>query len=159
MHLYMSLFPSVRPSRTIPQKSYNMDHNFWCACVKWGVCFIFPKFCFLSLEVDKTAKTVQNDKKFCLSSPISQEPCMIYDLWYTSVNQWYPQVLFFIFFKILILRIVSGVKGQKNGPKWQKIVCLTLSVRNRTSYDFDFWDSIKVESYREWKADVFGELR
>ena len=37
---------------------------------------------------------------------------------------------FFLFFKILIFWVVSEVKGQKNGPKWQKIV----SVPSQESY-------------------------
>ena len=146
----------------------------------------------------KGQKTVQNDKKFCLSCSISQEPYIIwlsfmvhmcrtitspdaffnfkislfwivrglnrqkmaqndrnlsvrhisYDLhlWYTCMYKRIvsPGIFFiFFFFKILNFRIIRRgglVKGQKMASKWQKkSVCLTLYLRNHTSYDGDFW--------------------
>ena len=51
---------------------------------------------------------------------------------------------FFQFLKILICQD-AGDRGRgdgktmKNGPKWQKIICLILYLRNCTSYDCDFW--------------------
>ena len=37
-------------------------------------------------------------------------------------------MLFFHFFRILIFKVVSGVKGQKTGPKRQKIMSVTLHI-------------------------------
>ena len=56
------------------------DHNLWCTCVKrYPRCFfIFSKFLiFWVVRVVKWQKMVQNDKKFCLSHSISQEPYII----------------------------------------------------------------------------------
>ena len=47
-------------------------------------------------------------------------------LWYTSVK-WYLQWVFFHFFKILIFQVVSWVKEQQNGPKWQKFLSHSIS--------------------------------
>ena len=63
-------------------------------------------------------------------------------LWYTSVK-WYLQRVFFHFFKILIFQVVSWVKEQQNGPKWQKFLCLTPYLRNHTSYDCGFCLCVK----------------
>ena len=59
-------------------------------------------------------KMAQNDKKFCLSHSIPQEPCIIYDcdFWYAWVKWWYIQQ-FYHFFKILVFGVFRGVKGQK----------------------------------------------
>ena len=53
---------------------------------------------------------------------------------------------FFIFFKILVFWVVRGVGGKsaKNGTKWKKKFCLTLCLRNCTSYDCGFWYSCKI---------------
>ena len=42
-------------------------------------------------------------------------------LWYTCVKGWYLYALIH-FFKMLNFWFISGVNGQKNGPKWQKIM-------------------------------------
>ena len=60
-------------------------------------------------------------------------------LCYKCVKGLYLQV-FFSFLKILIFWIIKGVKGQKMAQSLtKKSVCLTLYLRNRTSYDCDFW--------------------
>ena len=63
-YLYISLFPSVRPS--VCRAAYLMnrtssDHNFWYTYVKWwylqAVSFIFSKFYFFELLGGKRAKS------------------------------------------------------------------------------------------------------
>ena len=48
------------------------------------------------------------------------------DFWYTKIKWWHFQIPFLFFFKILI----SRERGQsaKNGPKWQKIMCVSLCI-------------------------------
>ena len=79
-----------------------------------GIFFIFSKFWFCrSLVGWKGKKMTQNDKKLSLSHSISQEP---YFLWLIIYNAHLHNDIFrrfFHFFKILILQIVSGVKGQR----------------------------------------------
>ena len=60
-------------------------------------------------------------------------------LWYTCMyKNIISPAIFFIFFKILIFGIIRGNgKRAKNGPKWQKILCLASYFRNHTSYDCD----------------------
>ena len=69
----------------------------------------------------KGQKMVQNDKKFCPLYFISQEHTL-YDchLWCTCVND-----------NISILG--------KNGPKWQKILSVSLYLTNPTSYYWVLW--------------------
>ena len=45
---------------------------------------------------------------------------------------------FFHFFKNLIFRVVRGVKGQRNRPKWQTL-CHAPYLRNHKSYDCHLW--------------------
>ena len=50
-----------------------------------------------------------------------------YHLWYTCVKWWYPQ-LFFSFFQNFDFSGCLGGKRAKNGPKWQKILSVTLGI-------------------------------
>ena len=59
-------------------------------------------------------------------------------LWCKYVK-WYLEVFFFFNFKILIFQVVRGLKGQKMAQNVKKSVCLTPYLRNRISYDCDFW--------------------
>ena len=65
----------------------------------------------------------------------------LYDchFWYTFVK-WYYLQGFSHFLKILILWIVSGVKGKKwKKKKKKKSVCPAPYLRNHTSYDSHLW--------------------
>ena len=71
------------PSRSTSQEQYvAYDHDFWCICVKWWYLQLFFRFfnilIFQVVSGVKGQKMAQNDKKFCLSRFISQEP---YILW------------------------------------------------------------------------------
>ena len=60
----------------------------------------FFKLDFSGHYYGKMATLAQNDKgNIHLLHPISLEPEIIYDLWYTSVKWWYLQDVFFIFWK------------------------------------------------------------
>ena len=72
----------------------------------------------------KWQKTVQNDKKFCLSCSICQEQ---YIIWFSFMGHMWKMIIsadvLFHFLKILILGIVRGVKGQKTFQR-DKNFCL-----------------------------------
>ena len=103
-------------------------------CIKWlsfmvhiykmiissGVFFFFfliQNFDFLALQVGKRAKTVQNDKKFCLSHSISQKP---YIIWLPFMMQMYKMIIspggffnfskFWFFFYIKHLHACANIK-------------------------------------------------
>ena len=95
--------------------AYNQD--FWYICVKWSYLqmffSIFQNFNFLVWGV-KGQKTVQNDKIFCLSCFVSQEPYIIgLSFMVHMFKIIISSGIFFHFFKILIFGVVGGVKGQK----------------------------------------------
>ena len=74
----------------------------------------------------KGQKMVQNDKNFCLLRPISQEP---YIIWLSSMVQMCKLIIctdVFFNFKILIFRVVRGLKGQKMAQNDKKI-CVSHS--------------------------------
>ena len=132
-----------------------------------GFFFSFSKFWFFRWGV-KGQKTVQNDKKLCLSLFISQEPYIIWlsfmvhmckmiishtlhhtrylrnhtscscHFWYKCENDNISRSCFH-FFKILIFWFVRWVKGQKTVQNDKNFVCHTLHLRNHTSYDCHLW--------------------
>ena len=111
-----------------------------------GTFLIFSVFWFSGSIGDK--RTIQNDKNFCLSGSISQEPHII----------WLPFMVYMCKVIISLGRFwfwgSLGVQRTKNGPKWQKeSVCLTLYLRNRTSYDCDFW-----YTYVKWWSHHFSKF-
>ena len=114
---YMWAMNSTKWTILVYHASYLMNHTlFDCylryICVKWwslGFFFILSKF--------------------SLMCSISQEYHII---WLSLVLHKYkmmisPCVVFSIFFKILIFQLVSGIKGKKNSPKWQKILLPSIS--------------------------------
>ena len=128
-----------------PSHPISYDCHLWYTFVKclissYTFIIIFSKFWFFWVHrVVKERKTVQNDKKFCLSCSISQEP---YIIWLSFMVQMYkiktsPGV--FLNFKILIFLVVRGLKWQ-TCPKMTKIsICCTLYFRNHVSYDLHLW--------------------
>ena len=88
----------------------------------------------------KGQNMAQNDKKFCPSHLVYQEPYM-YDchLCYTYVKWYCLQVVLSFFQNFDFLACYRG-KRTKNGPKWQKrSACYTPYLRNHTSYDCHLW--------------------
>ena len=101
------------------------------------VFFIFSKFWFLGLR-GKRAKTGPKWEEMLCS--MFQEPYIIqFHSWYTYVK-WHLQMLF-SFIKNFDFLDSRGVKMAKNGPKWEKILCRTLYLRNHKSYYFHLWYS------------------
>ena len=96
-----------------------------------GVCFfsLFQNVGFRVVRKIKGWKTTQNDKKFCLSHYISQEP---YIIWFSFMVHMYKMIIspcvFFIFSKFLIFWIVRGVKGQQMVQNDKKILSITLNI-------------------------------
>ena len=67
-------------------------------------------------------------KKICLIQLIFQEPYIIWLSFMVHLCQMMIYLGVFVhFFKILILCVVRRVKGQKNGPKWQKKLSHSVS--------------------------------
>ena len=95
--------------------------------------FNFKILIFWVVSGLKGQKMAQNDKNFCLLHLIFQETISFdLHLWYTYM---YKSIIspgiFFIFFNILIFGIIRGKgsgKREKNGPKWQKILSVSLSI-------------------------------
>ena len=114
-HLYMSLFPSIHLS----------VHPFNCHAPCLRNCTSSDNYFWEFLV--KGQKISQNDKKFCLCHPVSQEPHMYCDFWYTCKMMISHKI--FIFFKIMILRFFRG-KRAKNDLKLTTSVCSALYLRN-----------------------------
>ena len=82
----------------------------------------FKVFIFWVFRVLKGQKMVQNDKKFCLSLSISQEPCIIWLSFIVHICKMIicSGIFFFHFFKILIFQVVRGVNVQKMVQNYKK---------------------------------------
>ena len=82
------------------RNSIAYDHDFWYTCVKWWyfhVCMcVFVFFHFFKVLIFWTVsgvngeRKVQNEKKFCLSHSISQEP---YIIWFSFVVHMYKMII------------------------------------------------------------------
>ena len=86
-------------------------------CMEWIP--ILKKIIFQVNKGLKRHKTVQNNKKFCLSGSISQES---YIIWLSFMVQMCKMIIsqsVFFNFKILIFQVARGTDRAKNGPKWQ----------------------------------------
>ena len=83
----------------------------------------------------KRQKISQNEKNFCLSHSLSEESFfIIFSFIVDMCKMIKSQGIFFILliFKILIFRVVRGVKGEKKAKMTKKYVSLTPYLRNRT---------------------------
>ena len=93
----------------------------------------FKILIFLVVRGVKEQKMVQNDKKFCLLHSVSQEP---YIIWFSFLVHMCKMIIpsrdYFIFSKFWFFRLLGGGgrggKRAKNGPKWQKILSVTLHI-------------------------------
>ena len=101
----------------------------------------------------KGQKLVENDKNFCLSHSLSQEPYLIWLSFLIHMCKWwYLQQFFFVAFKILIFQDFSrggrGVmKGQKITHNYQfqvfffiffKEICNIVNIKILTFFIFKF---------------------
>ena len=102
-------------------------------------------FMLICLGWVKGQKMVQNEKKLYLSRSISQEP---YIIWFSFMVHIWKMILstgiFFHFSKILIFRVVRGVKGQK-------------IVRNDKKFSLS--RSISQETYIIWSLFVLYKCK
>ena len=97
--------------------------------ISTGFVFIFSKLWFfgsLGGGIKRQKITTQNDKKFCLSRSVSQEPYIIWLSFMVHLCKMIsPGVLFF---KIMIFwvarkgRGAEGGGGKKKSPKWQPCI-------------------------------------
>ena len=120
------------PLHSISQQLYIIWLSFMVHICKMIIVFrwSFPFLKILIFWVHGVGeqKTVQNDKKCCLSRSISAEPYIIWLLFMVHIYKMIMSPGSFYFFKILIFRVVRGVKGQKKSPEWQKILSVTHSI-------------------------------
>ena len=109
------------------RNSTSSYHNFLYTYVKqWylqSFFYFFKILIFWVVRELKGQKIIQNDKKFCPLRSVSEEPYIIW-LSFMFVKS---SCIFFFFWKLIFL-VQRGVKGQKNGPGWQKIMSLTLHI-------------------------------
>ena len=100
------------------------DCHLWKACIKWCFFHFFKSLIFWVRRGVKGQKTVQNDKKLCLSCTISQEPCII---WLSFLVQMCKIVSPGVFFQCQNFDFpgCQGAESAKNGPKWQKKLSIT----------------------------------
>ena len=107
-----------------------------------SVFFNFKILIFQVVSGLKGQKMAQNDKNFCLLHLIFQEPYIIWSSF--MVHMMYkriisPGIVFIFFSKFRFSGSLGVGKRAKKWPKMTKYsVCLTLYLRNRTSYDYDF---------------------
>ena len=70
---------------------------------------------------------IQNNKKFCPSCSISQKPYIISLPSMVHMCKMISPRVIFIFSTFWFFGLFGGLKGKKNGPKWQKnSVCCTI---------------------------------
>ena len=129
------------------------DRHLWHTSLKWWYLQVFFYFfqilIFQVVSQVKSEKLTQNDKKFCLSCSMSQEP---YIIWSSLVirkckmiiSLGFSFIFFFFFFNFDFLGCWGGERA-KNGLKWQKTVRFALHLRNYASCDRDFW-----YTYAKW---------
>ena len=104
-HLYILLFPSVRPSlrcAPYPRNLTSSDHNFWKTCkmmISSGF-FFFHFFKNLGLwvvSVVKGQKMAQNDKKLCYASYLRNHASCVSFMAHLCIMMIFPGVFFFFF--------------------------------------------------------------
>ena len=111
------------------------DHNFWYTYVKWWCLQAFFQ----------AHKITQYDKSFCctLYFRTIYHIVFIYGTHACIKEKYLQSFFYFIFFKIMIFRIIRRRGGGLKGKKWPKMakhsVSLTLYLRNLTSYNCEFW--------------------
>ena len=117
------------------------DFHLWYTCVKYGQFFHFFKILiFWIVRGVKGQKTVQNDKKLCLSGSISQEPYIIWSSFVVcKCKLIISSGVFFIFSKLWFFRLLVGSKAKKWTKMTKNFVCRAIYLRNHTSYDLYLW--------------------
>ena len=78
----------------------------------------------------------------CLRNSVAYD----HDFWYNSIKWWYL-LAFFSFFKILMFRVVRGVKGQKMAQNDKKLLLHLISQE-----PYIIWSSFMVHTCKRIKA-------
>ena len=91
----------------------------------------------------KGQKVFQNGKKFRWAPYLRKHTSYDCHLWYACVKWYYLQAFFHVF-KTFISQSFGGVKGQKIGPKWQKVLLPFFSFFN--------WDSLHARLNSHYEA-------
>ena len=100
--------------------------------------FFFLILIFQVVRGIKGQKMVQNDKKFCLSRFISQEP---YIIWLSCMVQMCKMIISpgaFFNFRILVPSC-QGTERAKNDAKWWQCLSVKPYISGTISYDVDLW--------------------
>ena len=135
--------------------------------ISHDVFFNFKILIFWVVSGLKRQKMTQNNKKFCLLRLVFQEP---YIIWSSFLMHMYVQKnsifwhSFLFFSKFWFWGSLGGwgmVKGEKWPKKAKNYVCLTLYLRNCTSYDCDLWSIFVKWRYLKqifsfFKIFIFG---
>ena len=100
--------------------------------------FIFKKSWFSGLLGGiRGQKMTPNDRKFCLSHFISQEPYIIWLSFMVNLcKMMISPGVFFIFSKFWFSGLLEGSKGKKQSNMKNNAVCRAPYLRNHTSYYF-----------------------
>ena len=116
----------------------------------------FSKFWFFRLLGREKGKNSPKRQKtqLCL---ISQESYVIWLSFMLHMCKMIISPSVFSFFQIFNFLVISGVKGQKMA-KWQKILSLTLYLRNRTWYNCGFWYTCVKWWYLQHFVSFFQNL-
>ena len=130
------------------RNSIAYDYDFWYTCVKWwylhGFFSVFQILIFWFVMGVKGQKTVQNNKKFCLSCFISQK---LYVIWLSFMVHLCKMVIspgiFFYFLKIWIFWIVKEKKGQEIDQNDKKFCHALISQE-----PYIIWFSFMVHMYK-----------
>ena len=127
------------PSNVISQEHYSLWSWFLVHFVKWylqgGGGYFLKVLILWVVSGVRRQKISQNEKNFCLSHSLSEESFFIIFSFIVHICKMIKsQGIFFILliFKILIFRVVRGVKGEKRAKMTKKYVSLTPYLRNRT---------------------------
>ena len=127
------------PSNVISQEHYSLWSWFLvhlCEMISpKGVGYFLKVLILWVVSGVRRQKISQNEKNFCLSHSLSEESFFIIFSFIVHICKMIKsQGIFFILliFKILIFRVVRGVKGEERAKMTKKYVSLTPYLRNRT---------------------------
>ena len=135
------------------RNSIAYDHDFWYSCVKWWyfhmICFFHFSdiFTFWAVKGVKGQKMSQYDKKFCLLQLIYLRNHISWLSFMVLLCKMMMSLAFcFIFSKFWFFGLLGeGRRGKrvKNGPRWEKKICL-LHFVSQESYIIWFWFKVLV---------------
>ena len=137
------------PSCFISQKPYIIWLSFMVHLCKIIISpsafFIFSKFWSSGLLGGKRGKNSPKWQKILSVTPdISQAIHHMIVIYGTHMEN-DDISMFFLFFQNFIFWVVMGVKGQKNGPKWQEILSVTCFISQEP---YIIWFSLMKRMYK-----------